>query len=199
MSPEEKLKGPSMACYSDVYEEGRCFKGFPRRIGRWVSTAVGSLTLLMTFTATPAFSLDWNDEEWAQAGCPKGVVGTWLPQDLQSKWGTLTIREGTLICVQNQSGGKKLPTHEWVRQYSFYDSTLAADQRFIKLALHPVKEGKYQSYTVKIRPHLVGLPAGQWATNSSSADCLIKVFKFKSQEEAKFDKYSDWAIYRLKK
>ena len=199
MSPEEKLKGPSMACYSDVYEEGRCFKGFPRRIGRWVSTAVGSLTLLMTFTATPAFSLDWNDEEWAQAGCPKGVVGTWLPQDPQSQWGELTIKAGALICVQNQAGGEKLPTVEWIRQYSFDDSALAADQRFIKLALHPVKEGKYQGYTVKIRPHLVGFHAGQWVNNSSSSDCLIKIFKFKSQEEAKFNKYSDWAIYRLKK
>ena len=199
MSPEGKLKGPSMACYSDVYEEGRSFKRFPRRISRWVSTAVGSFTLLMTFTATPAFSLDWNDEEWAQAGCPKAIIGTWLPQDSQSKWGILTIREDSLICVQNQSGGKKLPTREWVRQYSFDDNTFATDQRFIKLALHPVKKEEYQGYTVKIRPHLVGLPAGQLATNSSSADCLIKIFKFKSQAEAQFDKYSDWAIYRLKK
>ncbi len=199
MSLEGKLKGPPKACYSDVREEERSFKRFPRRISRWVTTAVGSLTLLMTFTATPAFSLDWNDEEWAQAGCPKSVIGTWLPQDTQSEWGTLTIREGALICVQNQAGGEKLPTHEWIRQYSFDDSTLATDQRFIKLALHPVKEGAYRGSIVKIRPHLVGLSAGQWATNSSSSGCLIKVFKFKSQEEAKFDKYSGWAIYRLKK
>ena len=164
-----------------------------------MSTAVGSLTLLMTFTATPAFSLDWNDEEWAQAGCPKGVIGTWHPQDPQSKWGTLTVTEGSLICVQTQSGGEKLPAREWVRHYSFDDSALATDQRFIKLALHPVREGEYQGYTVKIRPHLVGLSAGQGANNSSSSDCLIKVFKFSSQEKAKFDKYLDWAIYRLKK
>ncbi len=199
MSPVEKLKGPSMTCYSDVCEEGRSFKRFPRRIIRWVSTAVGSFTLLMTFIITPAFSLDWNDEEWAQAGCPKAVIGTWHPQDPQSKWGTLTVTEGSLICVQTQSGGEKLPAREWVRHYSFDDSALAIDQRFIKLALHPVREGEYQGYTVKIRPHLVGLSAGQWANNSSSSDCLIKIFKFKSQEEAKFDKYSDWAIYRLKK
>ncbi len=188
-----------MACYSDVCEEGRSFKRFPRRISRWVATAVGSLTLLMIFTATPAFSLDWNDEEWSHAGCPKTVIGTWLPQESQSKWGMLTISEGALICVQHQSGGEKLTTREWVRQYSFDDSTLATDQRFVKLALHPVKEGEYQGYTVKIRPHLVGLSAGQWANNPSSSECLIKVFKFESQEEAKFDKYLDWAIYRLKK
>ena len=199
MSLEGKLKGPPKACYSDVREEERSFKRFPRRISRWVTTAVGSLTLLMTFTATPAFSLDWNDEEWAQAGCPKAITGTWLPEDPQSKWGMLTIGEGALIRAQNQAGGEKLLTREWIRQYSFDDSTFATDQRFIKLALHPVKKGKYQGYTVKIRPHLVGLPAGQLATNSSSADCLIKIFKFKSQEEAKFDKYSEWAIYRLKK
>ena len=199
MSPEGKLKGPSMTCYGDVYAEGRSFKVFPCRVIRWVSTAVGCFTLLMIFIVTPAFSLDWNDEEWAQAGCPKAVTGTWLPQDTRSKWGVLTIREGARIYVQNQYGEEKLPTHEWVRQYSFGDSTLATDQRFVKLALHPVKEGEYQGYTVKIRPHLVGLPAGQLATNSSSADCLIKIFKFKSQEEAKFDKYSEWAIYRLKK
>tara|TARA_B100000315_G_C14196966_1_gene415878 strand:+ start:62 stop:550 length:489 start_codon:yes stop_codon:yes gene_type:complete len=161
--------------------------------------AVSSFTLLMTFITTPAFSLDWNDEEWAQAGCPKGVIGTWHPQDPQSKWGTLTIREGALLCVQSQSGGEKLSTREWVRQYTFDDSTLAIDQKFIKLALHSVKEENYQDYIVKIRPHLVGLPAGQWANNSSSSDCLIKVFKFKSQEEAKFNKYLDWATYRLKK
>ena len=199
MSLEGKLKGPSMTCYGDVYAEGRSFKVFPCRVIRWVSTAVGCFTLLMIFIVTPAFSLDWNDEEWAQAGCPKAIIGTWLPQDPQSKLGTLTVREGALISVQTQSGGEKLPTREWVRQYSFGDSTLATDQRFVKLALHPVKEGEYQGYTVKIRPHLVGLPAGQWATNPSSVDCLIKVFKFKSQEEAKFDKYSDWKIYRLEK
>ena len=199
MSPEGKLKGPSMTCYGDVYAEGRSFKVFPCRVIRWVSTAVGCFTLLMTFIVTPAFSLDWNDEEWAQAGCPKAVTGTWLPQDTRSKWGTLTIREGALVCVQNQYGEEKLPLSEWVRHYTFDDSTLTTDQRFIKLALHPIREGEYQGYIVKIRPHLVGLPAGQRAINPSSSDCLVKLFKFKSQEEAKFDKYSDWAIYRLKK
>ena len=62
----------------------------------------------------------------------------------------------------------------------------------MELKLKPLNKGK--ELVIKIRPHLVHTSP---KTQKKDSKCLIKIFTFKNEQNAKRDKYSKWNIFRL--
>ena len=129
----------------------------------------------------PAFALDWNDKEWAN--CPPKVEGIWIsdnPDSMKSK--TLNIQKKRIGLTLSRDG-----------QVSFTGNAFADKGKFVEMVLESTKKKK--EIFLKLRPHMVKTSLDP----ESRTDCLIKVFQFNSQAHAKFDKYSSWDIYQLKR
>ena len=150
-------------------------------IGRLIMTIVCTLVVLIFMVVLPAFALDWDDNEWAS--CPSTVEGTWLsgnPDSINSK--TLNIQKNRVSITRNMDG-----------EVSFTGNIFLEKGNFIEIILQSTTKEK--KFYLKIRPHIV-----QTGLDSESrSHCKIKVFQFNSQAHAKFDKYSSWDIYQLKR
>ena len=136
--------------------------------------------LIFTFVL-PAFSLDWDDNEWAS--CPSTVEGTWLsenPDSINSK--TLNIQKNRVSITRNMDG-----------EVSFTGNIFLEKGNFIEMVLQSTTKEK--EIYLKLRPHIVQT----YSDPENRAHCRIKVFQFNSQAHAKFDKYSSWEIYQLKR
>jgi len=163
------------------FYKGRDFFKLRKTIGRLVITLALAIALLLFAVILPAFALDWNDNEWAY--CPRAVEGTWVsdnPNALNSK--TLSIQKNKISMINNDNG-----------EVSFTGNTFAKKGKFIEIVLQ--SNTKDKEIYLKLRPHLI-------QTNSdpeSKTYCRIKVFQFSSLAHAKFDKYSSWDIYQLKR
>jgi hypothetical protein len=153
---------------------------FRLAIGRFVMTITWILVVLTFTVVPPAFALDWDDNEWAS--CPSKVEGTWLsdnPDSINSK--TLNIQKNRVSITQNMNG-----------KVSFTGNTFIENENFIEMVLQSTKK---EEIYLKIRPHIVQT----YSDPENRVHCRIKVFQFNSQAHAKFNKYSSWDIYQLKR
>ena len=157
------------------------FIQFPLAIGRFAMTITSTLVVLIFTVVLPAFALDWDDNEWAS--CPSTVEGTWLsenPDSINSK--TLNIQKNRVSITRNMDG-----------EVSFTGNIFLEKGNFIEMVLQSTTKEK--EIHLKLRPHIVQT----YSYPENRANCRIKVFQFNSQAHAKFDKYSSWEIYQLKR
>jgi hypothetical protein len=78
-------------------------------------------------------------------------------------------------------------------EVSFIGNTYLEKGNFIEIVLQSTTKEK--EIHLKLRPHIVQT----YSDSKKRAHCRIKVFQFNSQAHAKFDKYSSWDIYQLKR
>jgi hypothetical protein len=157
------------------------FIQFRLAIKRFAMTIACTLVVLIFMVVLPAFALDWDDNEWAS--CPSTVEGTWLsenPDSINSK--TLNIQKNRVSITRNMGG-----------EVSFTGNIFLEKGNFIEMVLQSTTKEK--EIYLKLRPHMVQT----YSYPENSAHCMIKVFQFNSQAHAKFDKYSSWEIYQLKR
>ena len=143
-----------------------------------------ALVNLLSFFVAPSYSLSWEDEEWLKPGCPKTVSGNWAvdnPANTNLKLLSINNKEVIYISKNNRK-----------RKFRITKSSFVLENQYIEVKLKPLNKGK--ELVIKIRPHLVHMgPNAQ----KKDSNCLIKVFNFKNEQNAKRDKYSQWNIFRL--
>jgi hypothetical protein len=150
-------------------------------IWRLAMTTVCTLVVLIFTVVLPAFALDWDDNEWAS--CPSTVEGIWIsdnPDSINIK--ILNIQKNSVSITQYMGG-----------EISFTGNTFLEKRNFIEMVLQSTTKEK--EIYLKLRPHIVQT----YSDPENSTHCRIKVFQFNSQSHAKFDKYSSWEIYQLKR
>jgi hypothetical protein len=154
---------------------------FRLAIGQLAMTITCTLVVLIFTIVLPAFALDWDDKEWAR--CPSTLEGSWFsdnPDSINSK--TLYIQKNKVSITQNMDG-----------EVTFTGNTFLEKESFIEMVLQSTTKEK--EIYLKIRPHIVQT----YSDLEKTAHCRVKVFQFNSQAHAKFDKYSSWDIYQLKR
>ena len=150
----------------------------------FIITLIFALVGLLSFFITPSYSLGWQDEEWLQPGCPKTVSGIWAsdnPDNTNLKLLSIDNKEFIYISKNDQK-----------HKFGIIKSSSVLENQYIEVKLKPLNKGK--ELVIKIRPHLVHTsPKAQ----KKDSKCLIKIFTFKNEQNAKRDKYSKWNIFRL--
>ena len=149
-----------------------------------IITSIFALVGLLCFFITPSYSLGWQDEEWLKPGCPKTVSGIWAadnPDNTNLKLLSIDNKEFIYISKNDQK-----------HKFGIIKSSSVLENQYIEVKLKPLNKGK--ELVIKIRPHLVHTsPKAQ----KKDSKCLIKIFTFKNEQNAKRDKYSKWNIFRL--
>ena len=149
-----------------------------------IITLIFSVVGLLSFFITPSYSLGWEDEEWLKPGCPKTVSGIWAtdnPDNTNLKLLSINNKEFIYISKNDQK-----------HKFGIIKSSSVLENQYIEVKLKPLNKGK--ELVIKIRPHLVHTsPKAQ----KKDSKCLIKIFTFKNEQNAKRDKYSEWNIFRL--
>ena len=149
-----------------------------------IITLIFALVGLVSFFITPSYSLGWQDEEWLKPGCPKTVSGIWAannPDNTNLKLLSINNKEFIYISKNDQK-----------HKFGIIKSSSVLEDQYMELKLKPLNKGK--ELVIKIRPHLVHTsPKAQ----KKDSKCLIKIFTFKNEQNAKRDKYSKWNIFRL--
>ena len=144
----------------------------------------------LLMSASLAFSLSWNDEEWINAGCPQNIFGTWISSEVGIK------NKRSLNITNNKF--RFLNNHVLVAEYLFRKRDMVKSEKFVEVKLNFSIKNIKKSIYFKIRPHLVYLNNNDGNVNSNTSNCLIKVFEFDTEDNAKFDKYLNWEVYKLK-
>ena len=149
-----------------------------------IITLIFAVVGLLPFFITPSYSLGWQDEEWLKPGCPKTVSGIWAtdnPDNTNLKLLSINNKEFIYISKNDQK-----------HKFGIIKSSSVLEDQYMELKLKPLNKGK--ELVIKIRPHLVHTsPKAQ----KKDSNCLIKIFTFKNEQNAKRDKYSKWNIFRL--
>ena len=149
-----------------------------------ITTLIIALVGLVSLFITPSYSLGWQDEEWLKPGCPKTVSGIWAtdnPDNTNLKLLSINNKEFIYISKNDQK-----------HKFGIIKSSSVLEDQYMELKLKPLNKGK--ELVIKIRPHLVHTsPKAQ----KKDSKCLIKIFTFKNEQNAKRDKYSKWNIFRL--
>ena len=149
-----------------------------------IITLIFAVVGLLPFFITPSYSLGWQDEEWLKPGCPKTVAGIWAkdnPDNTNLKLLSIDNKEFIYISKNDQK-----------HKFGIIKSSSVLENQYIEVKLKPLNKGK--ELVIKIRPHLVHTnPKAQ----KKDSNCLIKIFTFKNEQNAKRDKYSEWNIFRL--
>ena len=149
-----------------------------------IITLIFSVVGLLSFFITPSYSLGWEDEEWLKPGCPKTVSGIWAtdnPDNTNLKLLSINNKEFIYISKNDQKN-----------KFGIIKSSSVLKNQYMEVKLKPLNKGK--ELVIKIRPHLVHTsPKAQ----KKDSKCLIKIFTFKNEQNAKRDKYSKWNIFRL--
>ena len=149
-----------------------------------IITLIFAVVGLLSFFITPSYSLGWEDEEWLKPGCPKTVSGIWAtdnPDNTNLKLLSINNKEFIYISKNDQK-----------HKFGIIKSSSVLENQYIEVKLKPLNKGK--ELVIKIRPHLVHTnPKAQ----KKDSNCLIKIFTFKNEQNAKRDKYSKWNIFRL--
>ena len=150
----------------------------------FIITLIFVLVGLLSFFITPSYSLGWQDEESLEPGCPKTVAGIWAadnPGNTNLKLLSIDNKEFIYISKNDQK-----------HKFGIIKSSSVLENQYIEVKLKPLNKGK--ELVIKIRPHLVHTsPKAQ----KKDSKCLIKIFTFKNEQNAKRDKYSKWNIFRL--
>ena len=149
-------------------------------------TLIFSLVGILSFFASPSFSLGWQDEEWLKPGCPKTASGNWTADNpANTKLKSLSIEKNQVVYTSQNGEGQ---------QFRIIKSTPVLKNPYAEMKLKSFN--KEEELFLKIRPHLVHIYSkGQ----KKASDCLIKVFSYKNEKHLKSEKYSAWNIYRLTK
>ena len=149
-----------------------------------IITLIIALVGLISLFITPSYSLGWQDEEWLKPGCPKTVSGIWAtdnPDNTNLKLLSINNKEFIYISKNDQK-----------HKFGIIKSSSVLEDQYMEVKLKPLNKGK--ELVIKIRPHLVHTsPKAQ----KKDSKCLIKIFTFKNEQNAKRDKYSKWNIFRL--
>ena len=149
-----------------------------------IITLIIALVGLVSLFITPSYSLGWQDEEWLKPGCPKTVSGDWAVDNL-------TNRNLKLLSINNKEF-IYISKNDQKHKFGIIKSSSVLENQYIEIKLKPLNKGKER--VIKIRPHLVHTsPKAQ----KKDSNCLIKIFTFKNEQNAKRDKYSQWNIFRL--
>ena len=154
-----------------------------------LKVSVFACTLFFIIVLTSSVSaLGWNDKEWVEAGCPSSIFGEWVSTkaEINSK-NLLNIYQNKIIFINSNNLENK---------YSFNSKNILKSSSYLGVRLQHVNEDK--TVYLKIRPHLVRSKTTAEHMNKTIQSCFIKVFKFKSKNFAKHDKYLNWEIYKLK-
>ena len=149
-----------------------------------IITLFFSLTGIFSFFIPPSYSLDWQDEEWLNAGCPKNIAGDWLadnPAITNLKSVSFSKKEITYTSQKNKT-----------QKFGIIHSSFISENQFIKMKIKPLNKEKEE--IIKIRPHLVHINSKREKETSS---CMIKVFSFNTEKHSKTGRYSGWNIFRL--
>ena len=149
-----------------------------------IITSIFVLVGLLCFFITPSYSLGWQDEEWLKPGCPKTVSGIWAannPDNTNLKLLSINNKEFIYISKNDQK-----------HKFGIIKSSSVLEDQYMELKLKPLNKGK--ELVIKIRPHLVHTSP---KAEKKDSKCLIKIFTFKNEQNAKRDKYSKWNIFRL--
>ena len=149
-----------------------------------IISIIFSVVGLLSFFITPSYSLGWEDEEWLKPGCPKTVLGVWAtdnPDNTNLKLLSINNKEFIYISKNDQK-----------HKFGIIKSSSFLKNQYIEVKLKPLNKGK--ELVVKIRPHLVQTSL---KAQKKDSNCLIKVFTYKNEQNAKRDKYSEWNIFRL--
>ena len=160
-------------------------------ISGWKVGAACFWTLFFLICVNSVLALDWSDRKWVEAGCPPSVFGTWISDKTNNK------NEKVLNIAMNRikvTGNRNIE-----EEFSFNKRNIVSGKRFVEIKLQPISKDVKMSTYLKIRPHLINLENDSKNMNPDTYHCLIKVFQFDSINKAKFDKYSSWEIYKLKK
>jgi len=157
---------------------------------RFEYRAVCLTVLFMLISANAVSALDWNDKGWVGASCPPNIFGTWVSDDMSiGNEKVLNIRNNKISLIIN---------HILEEEYYFDKKNIVMNEKFMEVNLQSVLSNGEKSAYLKIRPHLVSSENDSKNTNTTAQNCLIKVFEFESKNDAKFDKYLNWEIYKLK-
>ena len=157
---------------------------------RFKTKAVFLAFFLILILTKAASALDWNDKEWVGAGCPPNVFGTWVSDDMNmGNERVLNIKHDKISLITN---------HVLEEEYFFDKKNMVMHAKFLEVNLQPILSNGKKSAYLKIRPHLVSSKNDSKSTNTIAQNCLIKVFEFESENRAKFNKYLNWEIYKLK-
>ena len=158
--------------------------------GRFKVRAVCQSVLFILIWTNVASALDWNDKGWVGASCPPNIFGTWVSEDMNvENERVLNIRHNKISLITN---------HILEEEYSFDKKNMVMNEKFMEVNLQSTLSDEEKSAYLKIRPHLVSSEKYSKNTNTTAQNCLIKVFEFESKNDAKFDKYLNWEIYKLK-
>jgi len=166
------------------FYNGRDMVKTPKSEINFIITLIFALVGLLSFFITPSYSLGWQDDEWLKPGCPKTVSGIWAadnPDNTNLKLLSINNKEFIYISKNDQK-----------HKFGIIKSSSVLENQYIEVKLKPLNKGK--NLVIKMRPHLVhtGSKAEKKDTN-----CLIKIFTFKNEQNAKRNKYSKWNIFRL--
>ena len=149
-----------------------------------IITSMFALVGLLCFFITPSYSLGWQDEEWLKPGCPKTVSGNWAMDNLAN-------RNLKLLSINNKEF-IYISKNDQKHKFGIIESSFGLENQYLEVKLKPLNKGK--ELVMKIRPHLVRMSR---KAEKKDTTCLIKVFTFKNEQNAKRDKYSEWNIFRL--
>lgn len=148
---------------------------------------ISVLGIVLSFS-TNGYSLGWSDKEWIASGCPTNILGTWIPRSSPDKTlHQMKILKGTVL-LTSQSGT--------VQKLFYSESKFIKNTRFLQFDLKEDSSSSQNLEIWKVRPHLAWKANDQEATAGKKSDCLIKVLRFKSEKQARFDKYQSWDIYQ---
>ena len=138
----------------------------------------------------PVYSLGWSDKEWIEAGCPENISGQWTLRDDPSL-------DSTPTTVSNNQFTFSLKTGE-IESINFEKLSESSTATILSLNTHNILNSEQVLPYMKIRPHLVKAVLKPGVQSSYQAECLIKVFRYQSQNQIRPDKYVKWNIYQIK-
>ncbi len=155
--------------------------------------SVLSFFCLAMSVAALAFALDWNDEDWLKAGCPGDIAGKWMLRgDATASNQTLTVQSNQIKFTSEAGDQKVIAFSQDARSngpiiLELNDSDLSGVRETLP----------YPPYW-KVRPHLVMGHASSDNELAEWSPCLIKVFRYRYQDQIAADKYVSWDIYFIK-
>ena len=149
------------------------------------------LIFIIFLNVKPVLALDWDDSEWINAGCPSGIIGTWIASDLNNFDKKIVSISSHIITITNNKGLEK--------KFSLNNKPRFEEGRFVEINMMPLSKEKNRSVYLKIRPHLIKLMKSSDDSSLSTYECLIKIFYYDSQHNLNRHQYSDWEFYALQK
>ena len=173
----------SKKCFVKSRNILKIFRG--SHFGVLIVTPLYTIALFL-FTGS-AYALNWNDKEWRDAGCPQSAIGLWKLDGSDNNAKTMRIEKGKVAIIAENN---------FEENFLYEQISLKVGDKFIELFLNSIDH--VNKIYLKIRPHLISpIRKSLGDVNKNSYNCLIKVFKYSSPINAKFDKYSSWKIYKL--